>query len=77
MKNEMYLFVTAMENTLEKHQKKKGDSWKDCDIEFLENKLVEEYNEWKDSKDKHELVDIANICMMLYNRKLMSIWKES
>ena len=71
--NEIGMLVMAMETTLSRHQKAKGDSWKWCDIEFLENKLHEEYNEWKESGDKHELVDIANICMMLFNRKLWEI----
>ena len=73
MKNEQALFVMAMKSTLSKHEKTKGDSWKTCDIEFLENKLIEEFEEYQESKDKHELIDIANICMFLFNRKLKNI----
>ena len=78
MRTEIELFAQAMENTMKKYDKKKGDSWKTCDIRFLKNKLLEEVVEFLDtyhkecpeSYDKKELVDIANICMMLYNRKL-------
>lgn len=71
--NDVGMLVMAMETTLKRHEKAKGDSWKTCDITFLENKLIEECNEWAETKDKHELVDIANICMMLFNRKLWEI----
>ena len=71
--NDVGMLVMAMESTLKRHEKAKGDSWKTCDIKFLENKLEEEYLEWAGNKDKHELVDIANICMMLFNRKLWEI----
>ena len=70
MRPEIELFAQAMENTMKKHDKKKGDSWKTCDILFLEDKLIKEVEEYLDSRDKKELVDIANMCMMLYNRKL-------
>ena len=56
---------------MDKHQKNKGDSWKTCDIEFLEDKLQEEMAEYTRSncEDKAELIDIANIAMMLWLRK--------
>jgi len=68
--NAVAIFVMAMETTLRRHEKAKGDSWKQCDKNFLYDKLEEEFNEWKESHNKHELVDIANICMMLFNREL-------
>jgi len=50
----------------------KKDSWKTCKVEYLEKKLVEEYKEWQDitmgCNAKDEVIDIANICMMLYHR---------
>lgn len=73
MDNDIGTFAIAMESQMKKHQKKKGNSWKWVNIKFLEDKLDEEYAEWKKSGDKHELVDIANICMMLFNRKLWEI----
>jgi len=73
MRPEIELFAQAMENTMKKHDKKKGDSWKTEDVDWLRAKLVEEFEEYFDTFDKKELVDIANMCMMLYNRELDSI----
>jgi len=65
-------FTEAMNNVLDKHQKEKGDSWVDCDIDFLLFKLDEEIKEFKEANrpiaKAEELVDVANVCMMLYNR---------
>ena len=72
--NDIAMLVMAMESTLKRHEKK-GDSWKTCDVEFLKNKLYEEFDVWVNSGDKHELIDIANICMMLFNRELWRINK--
>ena len=72
-KMEIEMFAMAMETTMSRHAKNKGDSWKWCDIDFLKNKLKEEFREYQESGDKHELVDIANICMMLFNRELWKI----
>lgn len=65
----------AMETTMSRHDKNKGESWKWCDVDFLKGKLKEEFEEYQDSGDKHELVDIANVCMMLFNRELWRINK--
>jgi len=76
-------FAAAMERTMRKHDLKKGDSWTDCDIEFLITKLKEEFGEVitsidseqspKISKDTiDELVDLANIAMMLRYRGILS-----
>lgn len=73
MRNEIELFAMAMETTMSRHDKEKGNSWKWCDIEFLKDKLLEEFDELQKTGDKHELVDIANVCMMLFNRKLWKI----
>ena len=63
------VFAGYMLDVMNKHQQMKGDSWKTCNLGFLEGKLHEEFAEYADSGDKRELVDIANICMMLYHRK--------
>lgn len=73
MRNEIELFAQAMETTMSRHDKTKGDSWKWCEIEFLKDKLLEEFNELQKTGDKHELVDIANICMMLFIRETWKI----
>lgn len=68
--------ITIMDcqEVLNKHSKKKGDSWKTCDIQFLRNKLVEEIDEfgvlpleYKEEQYK-ELLDIINVATMLAER---------
>ena len=65
-------FTEVMRATLRINQDTKGDSWVTCDIEFLEDKLLEEIKEYLSTKKhidrKREVIDIANVCMMLYNR---------
>ena len=77
--NGLETFVMDMKVTLYRHQKEKGDSWADCDLQFLLDKFEEEIKEFKDevkpSKKAKELVDVANICMMLYHRYI-NIWAE-
>ena len=77
--NSLDAFVMQMKVVLHRHEKLKGNSWSDCDIQFLENKLKEEFEEYEDanrhSAKAEELVDIANICMMLYNRHI-EVWAE-
>lgn len=72
-------FVEQMELKLDLNQEEKGDSWVTCDITFLEGKLREEiaeyYKEEGSMKSTRELVDIANICMMLYHRHF-DIWAK-
>lgn len=67
------MFARTMEAVLQKHDAVKGDTWKFCPVDFLEKKLEEETREYIDApcrvRDPMELVDIANICMMLYNRR--------
>ena len=79
MREDLEEFVEEMEKVLSKHDKEKGDSWKTCDKEFLENKLKEEFREWKNTavplNKGVEVIDIANICMMLWHRYYPRIYK--
>lgn len=72
-------FVMAMKVTLYKHEKEKGNSWCNCDIQFLVDKLEEEIKEYREETKPlakaEELVDVANMCMMLYHRYI-NIWAE-
>ena len=72
MREEIKEFAEEMEKVMQKHDRYKKDSWKTCNLEYLEKKLVEEYKEWKDGNVlcplKNEVVDIANVCMMLFHR---------
>ena len=66
---ELYDFVIAMEKKLQEREEKYGESWKHMSIVDLEDKLQEEINEFDEAIDSWpELVDIANVCMMLWNR---------
>ena len=68
VREEMKPFIRAMERKMKKNDPTKGDSWKNCSITFLEDKLVEEFKEYFEKRDKKELPDISNICWMLYER---------
>jgi len=74
LRNELQEFAFEMERILSLHDESKGESWRTCTIGFLEGKLHEELSEYASSPCRSgkcdELVDIANICMMLYHRRL-------
>lgn len=50
----------------------KGDSWMDCDIQYLQDKLLEEFGEYllakSYAKKASELIDLTNVAMMLWKR---------
>jgi NTP pyrophosphatase (non-canonical NTP hydrolase) len=75
---EILQFAQQMELIMRKHDGNKGDSWKTCNVKFLISKLDEEYYEFfRETAHKSgisescagELVDVANVAMMLWNRK--------
>ncbi len=68
---EILEFAKEMEKIMKKHDKKKGDTWKTVSINFLKGKLIEEFDEYIVYENTDELVDIANICMMLWHRLKM------
>lgn len=66
-------FATTLKRVYKKHFPRKGDSWKDCDIEFLNNKLLEEMTEVETSGGwlpirMDELVDLALVTAMIWAR---------
>lgn len=78
----MIAFAKAMDGILVKNDHKGG--WQDCDIQYLQARLVEELGEYfrsiainldyQKQYGKHkpitskELIDIANFAMMLWDR---------
>ena len=75
MREEIRIFAEQMEKVMSEHDKEKGDSWKTMNITNLMDMLVEESEEveeeisWDYSKRlKDEVVDLANFCMMVWNR---------
>jgi len=72
MKRNQYIetFADAMQVVIEKHQKEKGDSWKQMSEDELKILLVQEVGEALQKKaNTHEFVDIANICMFIYAKR--------
>lgn len=65
----MQTFYAQMIRKILINDSEKTDSWLSCDMEYLEYTLMGEIEEYNESGDKDELIDIANMCMMLYNRK--------
>jgi hypothetical protein len=66
---EFQAFTSHMARTLLKHSEK-GRSWETCKHSYLVQKLLDEVNEYiKGRHDKEELIDIANMCLMLYLRE--------
>lgn len=66
-------FASSLKRMYEKHFPRKGDSWKDCDIEFLNNKLLEEMAEVETSGGwipirMNELVDLSLVAAMVWAR---------
>ena len=70
-------FSDQMLKKLMEKQKVYGDSWRGCLLEILALKLVEEFSEifatevssWRDTeKIRKELVDLANVCFLLWCR---------
>lgn len=69
-------FAEAMELILKKNDYKGG--WQDCSKSYLQNRLIEEVGEYfgllaraigRDKElEQKELIDIANFCMMLWDR---------
>jgi len=73
-RDEIVAFAVEMERIMQEHDAVKGDTWKTCGLGFLDGKLQEEISEYVDSPCRSskcdELVDIANICMMLHYRRM-------
>jgi len=76
IRKEIMEFAKEMERIMQQNDSKKGDSWKHMNIVALEIKLDEEIAEWKEVRHKlqnidkkmKELIDMANVCMMLWHR---------
>lgn len=68
-----------MDQKMAVHDDERGDSWKTCEEGYLYDRLMDEIEELKKKcptprifgipqKARDEFLDIANFCMMLYNR---------
>ncbi len=79
-------FFEEMLGIMRSHDAEKGDSWRGPQpyVSFaLRNKLWEEFREiienedLEDSENLHELVDLANICAMIWLRGLDKVKNQS
>lgn len=78
MRYEIKSFAMEMEKKLALMDAKYGDSWKSMKLDELLERLSGEWSEFRESVlfdpsghpqyDEQELLDIANVCMMLYIR---------
>ena len=75
MREEIRIFAEQMEKVMSEHDKEKEDSWKTMDIYDLMDMLITKSEEvedeisWDYSKRlKDEVIDLANFCMMVWNR---------
>ena len=69
------LFAESMEARLRENDDKGGWGEKQCSIEYLERRMIEEYTEYMGHRTcetgntpEWECVDIANFAMMLFHR---------
>jgi len=74
---EIMRFAEAMEKTLQKHDKKKGDSWKKTSFNELKELLIKEIQELPEGYGNFgEYVDVANFCMFLWWKKDIVVLDE-
>lgn len=73
IRKEVVLFAVDMEKILKKHDPEKGNSWKTKDYWTLIDMLEKQHADFvwlsshkKFDEAKEKLLDIANVCMMLY-----------
>ena len=62
-----------MEKKYNKKLELYGESWKTMDLQLLRKRLDDEFKEYDScfpntKYEKDELIDVSNICMMLWNR---------
>jgi len=77
----IYEMAQQMELIMGTHDDEKGDSYKTCDLEYLEKKFDEEINEYRNEK-RHgvkvrEAVDIAIVATMLRYRHFQIVLKQA
>lgn len=66
---ELAAFVQEMERVLRFHDTVKRDSWKSMGYADLRVLLDGEVSEYVNSRKAEELIDVANLCMMLFWRE--------
>jgi len=65
--------LSMMAAVYKMHREKKGDSWNECSVQYLRDKLREEMTEWWHEEkstvaERDELTDMLNVGLMLLTR---------
>lgn len=61
--------LNDVNNVYLKHKPKKGNSWKQCETDYLHSKLVEELDEFDESGHNYRgLYDVILVAIMLAKR---------
>lgn len=76
VRKEIQDFAEEMEKKMQEMDETKADSWRNVHIARLRGALDLEFKEWEkavndlgDGEETEELVDIANFCWMIHQRK--------
>lgn len=71
VRREIKAFAFQMEMEMRRHDPKKGDSWKTMNLGELRTLFSKSHRNWLWSltdNERHQLIDIANLAMMLWHR---------
>jgi hypothetical protein len=67
---EIMEFAEEMEKKMASHDRERGESWKQCSLEYLRARLSEEVIEsYVPNADPREVIDVANFCMMIFHNR--------
>ena len=69
MRTSVRSFAEVMEKVLQVNDHKGGWGKRQCSLKYLRRRLFEEFGEWVQTQNPAELPDIANYCMMIYERE--------
>lgn len=77
---ELKEFVLEMESELKRHDREKGDSWKSMPMSelvdiFYTSMCKLKYVDVVDGKECNQLIDIANLAMMVWYRSITEVTK--
>lgn len=69
IRKEIQEFAEQMERVMQKHDIRKGNSWKRMSVDELTRLLAVKYVETtKGTPVRNEYIDVANYCMLLYHK---------
>ena len=76
--DEIKKFAEAMDKKYKAKHKDYGESWRDATPNELFGRFLEEFEEFTESGTRDEIIDMANILMMMWNlpRKVHPLIKK-